>query len=260
MSSVYSLEPPTAGKVILTTNFGEIEIELWSKEAPKATRNFVQLCLEGYYDNTIFHRIIKDFIVQGGDPTGSGTGGESIFGKPFRDEFHSRLRFSHRGIVACANENQKHTNGSQFFITLSDCEFLNKKHTIFGKVVGDTYFNVQRIGEVDVDGDDRPVDDPPTIVSTEVLWNPFDDIVPREIFKKQLSNLDDQINRENEKNSEQKQQKKLNLLSFGDEADEDEEEFEQLGVKGMISAHDLLKRDERLEEGDEEKKQQQQSL
>ncbi|RVX17321.1 Peptidyl-prolyl cis-trans isomerase CYP57 [Vitis vinifera] len=74
MSSVYVSEPPTKGKVIVTTTYGPLDIELWPKEAPKAVRNFVQLCLEGYYDNTIFHRIIKGFLVQGGDPTGSGTG------------------------------------------------------------------------------------------------------------------------------------------------------------------------------------------
>lgn len=74
MSTVYVLEPPTRGKVVLNTTCGPLDIELWPKEAPKAVRNFVQLCLEGYYDNTIFHRIIKDFIVQAGDPTGSGTG------------------------------------------------------------------------------------------------------------------------------------------------------------------------------------------
>lgn len=74
MSTVYVVEPPTKGKVVLSTTHGPLDIELWPKEAPKAVRNFVQLCLEGYYDNTIFHRIIKDFLIQGGDPTGSGTG------------------------------------------------------------------------------------------------------------------------------------------------------------------------------------------
>lgn len=74
MSSVYVSEPPTKGKVIVTTTYGPLDIELWPKEAPKSVRNFVQLCLEGYYDNTIFHRIIKSFLVQGGDPTGTGKG------------------------------------------------------------------------------------------------------------------------------------------------------------------------------------------
>lgn len=74
MSSVYVLEPPTKGKVVIETTYGPIDIELWPKEAPKAVRNFVQLCLEGYYDNTIFHRIIKGFLVQGGDPSSTGVG------------------------------------------------------------------------------------------------------------------------------------------------------------------------------------------
>lgn len=71
-------------KVLLVTSVGEIDIELWSKETPKACRNFVQLCMEGYYNGTIFHRVVKDFIVQGGDPTGTGTDGESIYGAPFK--------------------------------------------------------------------------------------------------------------------------------------------------------------------------------
>lgn len=100
MSNVYAQEPPTSGKVVLITSHGEIEIELWTKEIPKACKNFLQLCLEGYYDNTIFHRLIPGFMIQGGDPTGTGTGGDSIYGKPFNDEFHQRLKFSHRGIVA----------------------------------------------------------------------------------------------------------------------------------------------------------------
>jgi len=70
--------------VLLVTTVGDIDIELWSKEAPKACRNFVQLCLEGYYDNTIFHRVVRDFIVQGGDPTGTGHGGESVYDRPFK--------------------------------------------------------------------------------------------------------------------------------------------------------------------------------
>lgn len=71
-------------QVLLKTTVGDIDVELWSKEAPKACRNFVQLCLEGYYDKTIFHRVVKGFIAQGGDPTGTGTGGKSIYGEPFK--------------------------------------------------------------------------------------------------------------------------------------------------------------------------------
>lgn len=112
MSNIYIQEPPTKGKVILYTTLGDIEIELWSKEAPKASRNFVQLCLEGYYDGTIFHRIIKDFIAQCGDPTGTGQGGESIYGEPFKDEFHSRLRYNRRGLVGMASS-EPNDNGQE---------------------------------------------------------------------------------------------------------------------------------------------------
>ncbi|KAJ2292733.1 Peptidyl-prolyl isomerase cwc27, partial [Coemansia sp. RSA 2706] len=131
MSSVYISEPATSGKVVLETTAGDIEIELWSKETPKACRNFIQLCLEGYYDNTIFHRVSPGWIVQGGDPTGTGNGGESIYGAPFADEFHSRLRFSRRGMLAMASTGPNE-NGSQFFITLTATPELQKKHTLFG--------------------------------------------------------------------------------------------------------------------------------
>ncbi|CBY37692.1 unnamed protein product, partial [Oikopleura dioica] len=91
MSQNYMMEPATNGKVVLRTSAGDIDIELWSKETPLACRNFVQLCMENYYDATIFHRLVPGFIIQGGDPTGTGMGGESIYGKPFKDEIHSRV-------------------------------------------------------------------------------------------------------------------------------------------------------------------------
>ena len=178
MSSVYITEPPTRGKVLLHTTAGDIDVELWPKEAPRACRNFVQLALEGYYDGLIFHRIIKGLFVQTGDPTGTGRGGESVYGAPFADELHSRLKFSHRGIVASANENAPSTNGSQFFITLDKAGWLDKKHTIFGKVTGNTMFNVLRMGDAETDREDRPID-PPRLLSVEVLDNPFDDLAPR---------------------------------------------------------------------------------
>ncbi|GLT97244.1 hypothetical protein SLE2022_148170 [Rubroshorea leprosula] len=235
MSSVYILEPPTKGKVILGTTYGPLDIELWPKEAPKAVRNFVQLCLEGYFDDTIFHRIIKGFLVQGGDPTGSGTGGESIYGAPFSDEFHSRLRFNHRGIVACANAGSPHSNGSQFFISLDKSEWLDRKNTIFGKVTGDSIFNLLRIGEVDTDKDDRPLDPLPRIKSVEVLWNPFEDIVPRISARPSTLPATDTENNDSKK----KAVKKLNLLSFGEEAEEEEKEL--VAVKQKIkSSHDVL--------------------
>ncbi|XP_052209918.1 peptidyl-prolyl cis-trans isomerase CYP57 [Diospyros lotus] len=236
MSSVYVSEPPTKGKVIVKTTYGPLDIELWPKEAPKAARNFVQLCLEGYYDNTIFHRIIKSFLVQGGDPTGAGSGGESIYGSVFADEFHSRLRFNHRGIVACANAGPPHSNGSQFFITLDHCDWLDRKHTIFGKVTGDSLYNLLRLGDVETDKNDRPLDPPPKITSVDVLWNPFDDIVPRVAPAKSLPSST--IDADN-KASKKKPVKKLNLLSFGEEAEEEEKELATVKTK-IKSSHDVL--------------------
>ncbi|KAM4052859.1 spliceosome-associated protein CWC27 homolog [Anomaloglossus baeobatrachus] len=242
MSNIYIQEPPTAGKVLLKTTAGEIDIELWSKETPKACRNFVQLCLEGYYDNTIFHRVVPEFIVQGGDPTGTGTGGESIYGKPFRDEFHTRLRFNRRGLVAMANAGP-HDNGSQFFFTLGRADELNNKHTIFGKVTGDTIYNLLRLAEVDIGEEDRPVN-PHKIRISEVLFNPFEDIVPR-VTKK----LKKEKQEEETKQPKVKGTKNFNLLSFGEEAEEEEEEVNKVSetLKGKSkSSHDLLKDDPRL--------------
>ncbi|KAK3241302.1 hypothetical protein CYMTET_48920 [Cymbomonas tetramitiformis] len=240
MSNVYVTEPPTKGKVVISTTHGDLDVELWAKEAPKACRNFVQLCMEGYYDDTVFHRIIKNFMVQGGDPTGTGKGGDSIYGEHFKDEFHSRLRFSHRGLVAMANENTPNTNGSQFFFTLDACTWLEKKHTIFGKVTGDTIYNLLEIGKMETDETDRPEDPMPKIKNVEVLWNPFEDIEPRHTMKPA-------VEAEGAKKKKKKGKKDLKLLSFGNEAEEDEQELVELGQAAKIkSSHDLLKNDPKL--------------
>ncbi|XP_011675286.2 spliceosome-associated protein CWC27 homolog [Strongylocentrotus purpuratus] len=235
MSNIYIQEPPTNGKVLLKTSCGDLDIELWTKEAPKACRNFIQLCMEGYYDGTIFHRIIRNFMAQGGDPTGTGEGGESIYGHPFRDEFHSRLRFVRRGLIAMANAGP-HDNSSQFFITLGPCEHIQGKHTIFGKIEGNTLYNAVKLGEVDIGADDRPVY-PPKIKSTQVLANPFDDIIPRQLKKKQEKE-------EKKSKSKSKATKNFSLLSFGEEAEEDEEEtvIASSSMKNKSkSMHDLVK-------------------
>ncbi|CAG9466834.1 unnamed protein product [Pedinophyceae sp. YPF-701] len=226
MSNIYSLEPPTEGKVLLRTTAGDVEIELWAREAPKAVRNFVQLCMEGYYDGVIFHRVIPGFMVQGGDPTGTGEGGASVYGAPFRDELHSRLRFTRRGLVACANLNEPDTNGSQFFFTLDKCPWLDRKHTIFGKVAGDTIYNVAAMGEVEIGEGDRPVH-PPKITGAEVLWNPFPDIKPR-IDMAQVREEDERREREEKEAVVRELKQKARrrgvntaLVSFGDEMDDD---------------------------------------
>ncbi|XP_058025594.1 spliceosome-associated protein CWC27 homolog isoform X1 [Ahaetulla prasina] len=242
MSNIYIQEPPTNGKVLLKTTAGDIDIELWSKEAPKACRNFIQLCLEGYYDNTIFHRVVPEFIIQGGDPTGTGSGGESIYGAPFKDEFHSRLRFIRRGLVAMANS-EPHDNGSQFFFTLGRADELNNKHTIFGKITGDTIYNMLRLSEVEIGADERPVN-PYKITSAEVLFNPFDDIIPRTTKK-----LKNEKPVEEAEKAKSKGTKNFSLLSFGEEAEEEEVEVNRVSqsMKGKSkSSHDLLKDDPHL--------------
>ncbi|XP_007420183.1 peptidyl-prolyl cis-trans isomerase CWC27 homolog isoform X1 [Python bivittatus] len=242
MSNIYIQEPPTNGKVLLKTTAGDIDIELWSKEAPKACRNFLQLCMEGYYDNTIFHRVVPEFIVQGGDPTGTGSGGESIYGAPFKDEFHSRLRFNRRGLVAMANSGP-HDNGSQFFFTLGRADELNNKHTIFGKITGDTIYNMLRLSEVEIDMDERPTN-PYKITSTEVLFNPFDDIIPRASKKLKNEKLVEEVDKAKSKGT-----KNFSLLSFGEEAEEEEVEVNRVSqsMKGKSkSSHDLLKDDPHL--------------
>ncbi|KAL2928647.1 Peptidyl-prolyl cis-trans isomerase CYP18-2 [Bienertia sinuspersici] len=108
-------EPP---EVTLETSMGPFVVELYYKHSPRTCRNFLELSRRGYYDNAKFHRIIKDFIVQGGDPTGTGRGGESIYGKYFEDEIDPKLKHTGAGILSMANAGPN-TNGSQFFITLA---------------------------------------------------------------------------------------------------------------------------------------------
>jgi peptidylprolyl isomerase len=140
---------------VLETNQGTIEIKLMPEVAPKACENFTKLVEKGYYNGLIFHRAIKDFMIQGGDPTGSGTGGESIWGKPFEDEVNPDVKFDRPGLLAMANAGPN-TNGSQFFITTAKAPWLNMRHTIFGEVIAG-YEAVQKIENTQTGGADRPV-------------------------------------------------------------------------------------------------------
>ncbi|MCJ1307078.1 Peptidyl-prolyl isomerase cwc27 [Agyrium rufum] len=180
MSSLYNLEPQPTAKVLLQTTSGEILFELFAKQTPLTSRNFLQLCLDGYYNDTIFHRLVPGFIIQGGDPTGTGEGGESSYdGQAFTDEFHTRLKFNRRGLLGMANTG-KDDNGSQFFITLGKTEELNGKNTMFGRVVGDTIYNLMKMGEAELvsKDSDRPLY-PAKVTGAEILVNPFDDMVKR---------------------------------------------------------------------------------
>ena len=141
--------------VVLETNQGVIEIKLMSNIAPKACENFTKLVEKGYYNGLTFHRVIKDFMIQGGDPTGTGAGGESIWGKSFADEFDNKVKFDSPGILAMANAGPN-TNGSQFFITTIPTPWLNMHHTIFGKVVSG-YDVVQKIENSTTDQSNKPI-------------------------------------------------------------------------------------------------------
>ena len=137
----------------LHTNHGAIGIELFDEDAPKTVDNFTKLAREGFYDGVIFHRIIPDFMIQGGDPTGTGRGGP---GYTFEDEFNSHK--VERGALAMANAGPN-TNGSQFFIVTADsCPWLDGKHTVFGRVA-DGMDVVDTIAGVDTDGMDKPRQD-----------------------------------------------------------------------------------------------------
>ena len=116
--------------VVLKTTAGDIELELYPDVAPKTVENFMTHVKDGYYDGVAFHRIIKNFMIQGGDPTETGSGGKSIWNRPFKDEFRN-LTFNKVGILAMANAG-RNTNGSQFFITTALTPWLNGHHTIFG--------------------------------------------------------------------------------------------------------------------------------
>eukprot|EP00245_Coleochaete_scutata_P002210 TRINITY_DN12909_c0_g1_i1.p1 TRINITY_DN12909_c0_g1~~TRINITY_DN12909_c0_g1_i1.p1 ORF type:complete len:179 (-),score=19.93 TRINITY_DN12909_c0_g1_i1:55-540(-) len=144
-------------QVILETSMGAITLEMYTTHAPRTCRNFVELSRRGYYNNVKFHRIIPDFMVQGGDPTGTGRGGESIYGAKFEDEITRELKHTGAGILSMANAGPN-TNGSQFFLTLGPTPWLDGKHTIFGRVCGGMEV-VKRLGNVATDKNDRPAHD-----------------------------------------------------------------------------------------------------
>ncbi|CAE7798568.1 ppi-1 [Symbiodinium sp. KB8] len=133
---------------------GAVELELYVEHAPKTCLNFFCLAQRGAYDGVVFHRIIADFMIQGGDPTGTGAGGQSIFGGPFEDEISPALKHTGAGILSMANSGPD-SNKSQFFITLAPTAWLDGKHTIFGRVSSGMDV-VERLGSVPTDKSDRP--------------------------------------------------------------------------------------------------------
>jgi peptidylprolyl isomerase len=140
--------------VVLETNQGKIELQLFPDIAPKTCENFIGLVEKGYYDGIIFHRVIKGFMIQGGDPTGTGRGGISLWGGKFEDEVIPDVQFDRKGLLAMANAGPN-TNGSQFFFTTAPTPELNMKHTIFGEVISG-YEVVEKIENVPTDPGDKP--------------------------------------------------------------------------------------------------------
>ena len=193
-----SLENQQGPTAVLKTNQGEIKIQLFPEQAPMTVENFIRLAQKGYYDGTIFHRVISDFMIQGGDPEGNGTGGESIWGHPFEDEL-SRELFNIRGALSMANSGPN-TNGSQFFIVQNKnmpkryikqmepagypkeiihaykqggTPWLDGRHTVFGQVITGMDV-VDKIAKSKKDKMDKPLEDI-TIESIQVQGSKFDD-------------------------------------------------------------------------------------
>ena len=136
------------------TSIGSFVIELYYKHTPRTCYNMAALAYKGYYNNTPIHRIIRDFMVQMGDPTGTGRGGESVYGGKFEDEITRNLKHTGAGVVSMANAGPN-TNGSQFFVTLKSTPWLDGKHTIFGRIYSGMGV-IQRMGVVATDSEDRP--------------------------------------------------------------------------------------------------------
>jgi len=137
---------------LIETNMGTMEFELFEDRAPITTKNFIDLAEKGFYDGLIFHRIVEGFVIQGGDPTGTGTGGA---GYTIPDEFHPELKHNSIGILSMANSGPD-TGSSQFFITLAPATHLDNKHAVFGRIIkGEDV--LLAIGSVEVDENDRPL-------------------------------------------------------------------------------------------------------
>jgi peptidyl-prolyl cis-trans isomerase-like 2 len=192
----YMLKPKRIkgkGYARLSTNHGDLSLELYPEYAPKAVWNFIQLAKKGYYNGVSFHRNIKNFMIQGGDPTGTGRGGQSCWGKAFADEFDGPLTHDGRGVLSMANKG-KDTSTSQFFILYRAAAHLNRKHTIFGRVVEGLDTTLKRLEAVDVDDKSRPLDEC-KITEVVIYADPFEE------FLKQRS----------EKEAEEARQEQLRL-------------------------------------------------
>ena len=244
MASSYTTEPPPTASILLYTTAGPLTISLFAGQTPLTCRNFLQHCLDGTYVNNIFHRVAPGFVIQTGDPTGTGEGGQNIYdvgdgefetyderwaratGREkgerikFGDEVHSRLKFNRRGLVGMAKaDGENEGYGSQFFITLGDARAeLDGRCTMFGRVEGEGIYNVVKIAEGElVEGTEKPVY-PEKVLSVEILEMPKGDawqsMRKRERTAKRVV--------EDSKKEKPKKKARKVLLSFGgDEGESD---------------------------------------
>ncbi|CAA9990379.1 peptidyl-prolyl cis-trans isomerase, putative [Plasmodium knowlesi strain H] len=230
MSEVYSIEPKTSGKLTIYTSLGELEVHLFSNECPVACQNFIQLCLNNYYNGNKFFRIIPKFLIQTGDHTNTGLHNEYAFKEPFQNECNRRLKFLYAGCISFANLNiEKPSNGSQFFITLDKAEYLNNKSTLFGKVAKHSIYNLLKFNNIKTNKNDEPIEDAPYIQYIKIEENPFHHLVPyanyeREVKEKCHEDGRRELHRESKR-------LKGNLLSFGFDA-EDTDKEEEMADKG----------------------------
>lgn len=276
MSQVYSTEPQTTGRVILNTSHGSIDIRLFCKEAPTTCRSFLQLCLDGYYDDLVFHRIINDFLIQTGKrecpealrKNSQYDGIEKSYRKKLppldlhrkKLEIIPRIKFNHRGQVAMAvpledsqdpeesTTEELESLSKQFFITMDEAPFLDKKYVIFGTIRGDTIFNALRIGKTETIGDSGELavqDNAPRIINVRVMEHTFEDLVAtkddfvpwkQEQYKQNGDTQEDILKKRRKK---RKGKRDLNVLSFGGEM-EDMEQGLLESTKGIQSSHDIF--------------------
>lgn len=255
MSQVYASEPPTSGRVILETTHGPLEIQLWCRECPHTTRFFLQLCLDGFYDDILFHRILPNTLLQCGairhqQTTNNHTAAVDLDNsraewETYRQatqapaalerrqyELHSRLRFSHRGVVAMAlpacddgtlSDDDLIQQQAQFFVTLEDAAYLDGKHVVFGTVAGPTIFNALRMGRIEVDETTaQPMDlqEAPRIKNIKIVENPIHtQLVPQRTLPWRSSEGD--AVKSKKKKKKRKGKLDTNVLSFGDELEEE---------------------------------------
>ncbi|EWC48589.1 peptidyl-prolyl cis-trans isomerase-like 2 [Drechslerella stenobrocha 248] len=181
----YMLKPKTVkikGYARIATNLGNLNVELHTDWAPKAVYNFIKLAAKGYYNGTVFHRNIRSFMIQGGDPTGTGRGGASFWGKNFEDEVQGPYTHDSRGVLSMANKG-KNTNSSQFYILYRAQAHLDRKHTVFGKVVGGMDV-LDRMETTPTDSNDRPTQEI-TIEEVVVFVDPFEEFQKERVQKEE---------------------------------------------------------------------------